>query len=53
MLTDEIPGEADWPCDMRYQPPFDFAWCETHDKTFALGDVCPFEKRRQEQANRG
>jgi len=29
------------PCDMRHEPPFDFAWCETHDSTFPLGGVCP------------
>ncbi len=29
-------------CDMRYEPPFDFAWCETHDETFPLGQVCRF-----------
>lgn len=27
-------------CDMRHQPPMDFAWCETHDETFPLGAVC-------------
>ena len=33
-------------CDMRHRPPFDFAWCETHDKTFPLGGICP-ERRRE------
>lgn len=28
-------------CAMFQQRPFDFAWCETHDTTFALGAVCP------------
>lgn len=36
-----------WPCDMRYREPFDFAECHTHDTTFPLGDVCPYEKQRQ------
>ena len=31
-------------CAMFHEPPFDFAWCETHDETFALGDVCKFSK---------
>jgi hypothetical protein len=28
------------PCDMKHQPPMDFAYCETHDTTFPLGGVC-------------
>lgn len=37
----------DVPCDMRCGQPYDFAWCETHDTTFALGDVCRYHKRRR------
>lgn len=36
-------------CDMRMQEPFPFAWCETHDETFALGDVCPCATTAQEK----
>ena len=32
------------PCDMRCSEPYPFAWCETHDEVFALGDVCPYAK---------
>lgn len=32
-------------CDMKHQPPMDFAFCETHDTTFALGDRCKFYGR--------
>lgn len=32
-------------CDMRHQPPMDFAWCETHDTTFPLGEKCKFDGR--------
>ena len=28
------------PCDEKHEPPYDFAYCETHDRTFALGDHC-------------
>lgn len=28
------------PCDMKQGEPYDFAWCEAHDTTFALGEVC-------------
>lgn len=30
-------------CDMLHQPPFDFAHCQTHDTTFALGDKCEWD----------
>lgn len=33
------------PCNMTHTPPFDFAQCETHDTTFALGDKCKFDGR--------
>lgn len=33
-------------CVMAHQEPFDFAQCETHDTTFALGDACKFQGRR-------
>lgn len=33
-------------CDMRHQPPMDFAWCETHDETFPLGGICSFHRQR-------
>jgi hypothetical protein len=36
---------APTPCDMRHQPPMDFAWCETHDTTFPLGERCKFDGR--------
>ncbi len=29
-------------CNMFHQEPFDLAWCETHDTTFALGDNCRY-----------
>lgn len=32
------------PCDMRSGEPYDFAWCETHDSTFPLGDTCPYDR---------
>lgn len=28
-------------CAMFVGEPYDFAWCETHDTTFALGSTCP------------
>lgn len=28
------------PCDERYTEPYDFAYCEAHDRTFALGSHC-------------
>lgn len=31
------------PCQMRHQPPMDFAYCETHDTTFPLGSVCEWD----------
>ena len=34
------------PCAMKHEPPMDFAWCETHDTTFALGDKCKFDGRQ-------
>lgn len=33
------------PCFMTHTPPFDFAQCEKHDTTFALGDVCKWHNR--------
>ena len=30
------------PCAMYTQEPYPFAWCETHDETFALGGICPY-----------
>jgi hypothetical protein len=35
------------PCEMYHTPPMDFAFCETHDTTFALGDKCRYAKDRQ------
>lgn len=32
-------------CDMRHGEPYDFAWCETHDTTFPLGEACKFNGR--------
>ncbi|QDM56408.1 hypothetical protein PP515_gp61 [Gordonia phage Sidious] len=34
------------PCDMKQGGPYDFAWCETHDTTFALGQKCKFDGRQ-------
>ena len=31
------------PCNMTHTPPFDFGGCETHDRSFPLGDTCPFD----------
>lgn len=46
-LTDEQVAEIEaLPCDMRYQAPFDFAWCERHDTTFALGSTCPHNREK-------
>ncbi|MGY4098082.1 hypothetical protein ACW2Q0_00720 [Nocardia sp. R16R-3T] len=43
-LTPELAAEIDsMPCAMYCQEPFPFAWCETHDTTFALGDTCPVQ----------
>lgn len=45
-MTDEEWEEIEGlPCDMRHEQPFDFAWCETHDSTFALGDVCRYHRK--------
>ena len=44
-MSDEHPLGADsdtHPCRMREQYPYDFAWCETHDETFAIGSVCRY-----------
>ena len=30
------------PCSETYTEPFDFAYCSTHDRTFALGDHCDY-----------
>jgi hypothetical protein len=40
----EVQEVIDAPCDLRRQEPFDFAWCETHDETFALGNTCHFKE---------
>lgn len=41
--------EAGWQkqaaCVMTHTPPFNFAQCETHDETFALGETCRFDGR--------
>lgn len=39
------------PCDMYHEPPYDFAWCERHDTTFPLGDVCRYQKQNQHIAD--
>ena len=39
MTGQENPATAE--CDMRCGEPYPFAWCLTHDTTFALGEVCP------------
>ena len=30
------------PCSEEHTAPFDFAYCSTHDRTFALGDHCDY-----------
>lgn len=40
-----VPNIVD--CDLVYQEPFDFAQCNTHDETFALGDTCKFNGRSE------
>ena len=40
--TDEDPDRPA-PCDMRGGGPYNFAWCVTHDTTFALGDKCRWD----------
>lgn len=32
-------------CQMFTEEPYPFAWCETHDETFPLGQVCPHYTR--------
>lgn len=45
VLTPEQEAEIDaLPCDMVREEPFDFAYCTVHDTTFALGDVCKYQK---------
>ena len=39
--------EAAWPCRMFMQEPYPFAWCETHDETFPLGQTCPYDAARR------
>lgn len=41
MAGNELAAE----CVMTRTPPFDFAQCETHDTTFALGATCKFQGR--------
>lgn len=44
-LTPEQIAEIEaMPCAMFHEPPFDFAYCETHDTTFALGAACKYHK---------
>lgn len=44
-LTPEQEAEIDaLPCDMVHERPYDFAYCAVHDTTFALGDVCKYQK---------
>lgn len=48
VLTPEEEAEIDaLPCRMFHEEPFDFAYCEVHDTTFALGDVCKYQKANQ------
>jgi len=43
VLTPEQEAEINaLPCIMTHTLPFDFAQCERHDTTFALGDVCKY-----------
>lgn len=45
VLTPEQEAAIDaLPCEMFHEPPFDFAYCARHDTTFALGDVCKYQK---------
>lgn len=45
-LTDEQWEEIkNLPCLMFHEEPFDFAYCERHDTTFALGDVCKYYRK--------
>lgn len=47
-LTPEQQAEIEnAPCRLRHQEPFDFAWCETHDTTFALGNTCRYSKDKE------
>lgn len=39
--AERVPQE----CDIQHEAPYDFAWCETHDTTFALGTTCKFNGR--------
>lgn len=44
-IAEQIAEIEAMPCEMYYEPPFDFAYCERHDTTFALGDVCKYFKK--------
>ena len=45
VLAPEQEAEIDaLPCDMVHEQPYDFAYCAVHDTTFALGDVCRYQK---------
>lgn len=43
--VEDVQAVIDEPCDLRQQSPYDFAWCETHDTTFKLGDTCHFKEK--------
>lgn len=44
-LLAEVTRLSPAPCDMRHQEPYDFAFCLTHDSTFALGERCKYDGR--------
>lgn len=50
--TDLLAEIEAMPCDMYHEPPFDFAYCERHDTTFALGDVCKYQKINQSKGKK-
>lgn len=44
LLAEDTPV-VDGTCVMTHEEPYDFATCETHDTTFALGAECKFNGR--------
>ena len=60
-LLDAASWSVVHPCKLTHTEPFDFGQCETHDRTFALGETCDHEglseidyldKREREQRRR-
>lgn len=39
---------TNYPCDMKYEEPYDFSICEAHDTTFPIEGVCKFFREKVE-----